>query len=94
MKESMLHSSFMAGLTVALMAAHALRLTVFAILATLEPVVRILLSLLAMGGFAMCVLYRFVVHAPHFPFGLMLALSTGFSALLALYYLAVRALTP
>jgi hypothetical protein len=46
----MLHSSLMTGLTVVLMAAHALRLTVFAILATLEPVVRILLSLLAMGG--------------------------------------------
>jgi hypothetical protein len=82
-----------AAITLLLIAAHAARLGVFAVLAALEPIIRILLSLLAMGGLAACVLYRFVVHAPHFPFGLMLMLSAGFSVLLVLYYLAMRALS-
>lgn len=91
---SWVRSCLTAGFTLLLIAAQAVRLSVFAVLAALEPIVRILLSLLAMGGLATCVLFRFVVHAPHFPFGLMLTLSAGFSMLLVLYYVAVRALSP
>ena len=94
LRGSWLRSLVAAAITLLLIAAHAARLGVFAVLAALEPIIRILLSLLAMGGLAACVLYRFVVHAPHFPFGLMLMLSAGFSVLLVLYYLAMRALSP
>ena len=94
LRESWARSCVAGGFSLLLIAAQAVRLSVFAVLAALEPIVRILLSLLAMGGIAMCVLFRFVVHAPHFPFGLMLTVSVGFSVLLVLYYLAVRALSP
>jgi hypothetical protein len=73
---------------------YALRLTAFAVLSVLEPVVAIVLSLLAVLGFGTCFLYRFVVHAPHFPFALMLTLSLAASVLLVAYQLAMRALTP
>lgn len=74
--------------------AYAIRLTAFAVLSTLDPVVRILLSLLSLGGFATCVLYRFVLHAPHFPFGRMLLLSVGLAVLSVLYGLLVRGTAP
>ena len=94
MKESTLRFGLTTGFTVLLLAAQAVRVTLFSILATFEPIIRISLSLLAMGGFAMCGLHYFVIHSPHFPLGVMLALSSGFSLLLVLYYLALRALAP
>ena len=77
-----------------ILTAHLLRLVVFAVLSTLEPVVRIALSLIALGGFLTCFLYRFVVHAPHFPFVLMFTLSVAVCVLLVLYSFALRALSP
>jgi hypothetical protein len=71
---------------------RAVRLTALAILVTLEPVVRIPLMLLSLGGFATCVLYRYVMHASHFPFGQMLFLSIAFAVLSLLYGLLVRGL--
>jgi hypothetical protein len=75
-------------------AAYAVRLSAFAMLSTLEPVVRIILSLLALGGLATCVLYRFVLHAPHFPLGRMLLLSVALAVLSVLYGLLVRGTAP
>ena len=94
MKESTVRGGLTTGFTVLFIAAQAVRVTLFSILATFEPIIRISLSLLAMGGFAMCGLHYFVIHSPHFPLGLILALSSGFSLLLALYCLVLRALTP
>jgi hypothetical protein len=94
MKESTLRGGLTAGFTVFFIAVQAVRVTLFSILATFEPVVRISLSLLAMGGFAMCGLHYFVIHSPHFPLGLMFAVSSGFSLSLVLYYLVLRALAP
>ena len=74
--------------------AYAIRLTAFAVLSTLEPVVRIVLSILALTGIATCVLYRFVLHAPHFPLGRMLLLSIALAVLSVLYGLLVRATAP
>ncbi len=91
---AVLHSLLRAARVLVILAARLLRLIVFAVLSTLEPVVRIALSLLAIGGFFTCFLYRFVVHAPHFPFGLTLALSAAVSVLLVLYSFAMRALSP
>jgi hypothetical protein len=73
---------------------YAVRLTAFALLSTLEPLVRIVLPLLALGGLATCALYRFVLHAPHFPLALMLLLSVGLAVLSVLYGLLVRGTAP
>jgi hypothetical protein len=74
--------------------AYAIRLTAFAVLSTLEPVVQIVLSILALTGFATCVLYRFVLHAPHFPLGRMLLVSVALAVLSVLYGLLVRGTAP
>jgi hypothetical protein len=74
--------------------AQGVGLTAFAVLSTLEPVVRILLSLLALGGLGACLLYRGALHAPHFPLGLMLLLSGAAAVLSVLYGLLVRSLAP
>lgn len=79
---------------VVLGALYALRLTAFAVLSVLEPVVALVLSLVALLGFATCFLYRFVVHAPHFPFALMLTFSIAAAVLLVVYRVATRALEP
>lgn len=70
------------------------RLSLFSLLATLEPVVRIGLSLVATAGLLICALYRLALPGSHFPLGSMLALSAGCSFLLVLYYLLLRALAP
>jgi hypothetical protein len=75
-------------------ATYAMRLTAFAVLSTLEPVVQIVLSILALTGLATCVLYRFVLHAPHFPLGRMLLLSVALAVLSVLYGLLVRGTAP
>ena len=91
---SVLHHLLLAALSLFIFAARLLRFIVFAVLSTLEPVVRIALSLLAIVGFLTCFLYRFVVHAPHFPFALTFTLSVAVSVLLVLYSFAMRALSP
>ena len=91
---SVLHYLFLAARALFILAAGLLRFIVFAVLSTLEPVVRIALSLLAIVGFLTCFLYRFVVHAPHFPFALTFTLSVAVSVLLVLYSFAMRALSP
>lgn len=88
------HYLLLAACSLFILAARLLRLIVFAVLSTLEPVVRIALSLLAIGGFLTCFLYRIVLHAPHFPTGLMLTFSIAVSMLLVLYSFAMRALSP
>jgi hypothetical protein len=75
-------------------AMYAMRLTAFAVLSTLEPVVQIALSILALAGLATCVLYRFVLHAPHFPLGRMLLVSVALAVLSVLYGLLVRGTAP
>jgi hypothetical protein len=94
MNESVSHDFLVTSRTLLRGVLYALRLTAFAVLSSLEPFVVVVLSLLAFAGFATCFLYRVVAHAPHFPLALMLSLSTGVSALLVLYRLVMRALTP
>ena len=91
---AVLHYLLLAARALFILAARLLRLIVFAVLSTLEPVVRIALSLLAIGGFLTCFLYRFVVHAPNFPFALTFTLSVAVCVLLVLYSFAMRALSP
>ena len=94
MSESVVHYFLRTCRALVLGGTYALRLTAFAVLSALEPVVAIVLSLVAILGFATCFLYRFVVHAPHFPFGFMLTFSIAASVLLVVYRLTIRALTP
>jgi hypothetical protein len=73
---------------------QALRLTVFAILAVFEPIIRVGLSLLAVVGICLCLFNRYATHAPHFPFWLTLGLSVGCALALVLFYRLMRFLTP
>jgi hypothetical protein len=73
---------------------YTLRLIAFAVLSTLHPLVRSVLSLLAIGGFATCVLFKCAVHAPHFPLGVMLLFSVAMAVLSVVYSLLVSRLAP
>jgi hypothetical protein len=70
------------------------RIVVFAVLAALEPVIRVVLSVISLGGFAACAFYAWFAPPTHFPMGLGLSIASGAAVLLALYYLAMRALAP
>ena len=75
-------------------ALHAIRLTVFAVLAVLEPIVRVTLSLLAILMICVSVFNRYVVHTAHFPFWVMMGLAAGCAVVLILYYRLMRILAP
>jgi len=75
-------------------ALKAIRLTVFAILAVFEPIIRVALSLLTLVGVSLAVFNRYVVYAPHFPFWLIIGISMGCAVALAMYYKLMRFLTP
>ena len=77
-----------------MLAVRGLRFTAFAVLSTFEPLVRLALIILALGGFATCILYRDLLHAPHFPVVQILLLSLAACVISALYGLSVRALSP
>jgi hypothetical protein len=83
-----------AGQRTASVALKAIRLTVFAILAVFEPIIRVALSLLALVGVSLAVFNRYVAYAPHFPFWLVIGISTGCAVALAIYYQLMRFLTP
>lgn len=72
---------------------YTLRLMAFAVLSTLQPVVRIILSLLAIVGFVTCLLFK-AAHAPHFPLGVMLLFSVAVAVLSVVYSLLVAKLAP
>jgi hypothetical protein len=75
-------------------ALRATRLTVFAVLAIFEPIIRVTLSLLAILMIGLSLFNRYVVHAPYFPFWLMMGLAAGCAVILILYYRLMRILTP
>jgi hypothetical protein len=69
--DTFLRTSTSAGQGTLSVALKAIRLTVFAILAVFEPIIRVALSVLALVGICLSVFNRYVVYAPHFPFRLM-----------------------
>ena len=80
-----------AGVTVLLSAAvRLLAFLLHALLATFEPLVRLVLALLALGGFLTCGIYRFLLHDPHFPLWTMLLFSFSMCALSAAYTVVLR----
>jgi hypothetical protein len=83
-----------AGLSLLALVLYLLRGAVFAVLATLEPLVRVGCSLLAILGLVTCLLFKGLFHAPHFPLGLMLLFSVSMAVLAVLYGLIVEWLAP
>jgi hypothetical protein len=75
-------------------ALHATHLTVFAVLAVFEPIIRVTLSLLAILMICVSLFNRYVIRTTHFPFWLMMGLSAGCAAILVLYYRLMRILAP
>ena len=78
------------GLSVA--AGRLLRFLAYAVLATFEPVMRLVLLLLALAGFTTCVIYRLLLHDPRFPTGTMLVFSVAMCGLSVGYALMTRTL--
>jgi hypothetical protein len=64
-----------------------------AVLATFEPVVRVVLFLLALGGVVTCVVYGLLLRDPHFPVGILLLFSLAMCVASALYGWVVRLLS-
>jgi hypothetical protein len=75
-------------------ALHTIRLTVFAVLAVFEPIIRVTLSLLAILMIGVSLFNRYVIHATHFPFWLIMGLSAVCAGILILYYRLMRILAP
>lgn len=69
---------------------HTIRLPALALLATMEPLVCRLLSLVAMLGVLTALFWQFVVKPPHFPFWIVLGVSVGIALLQVPYYLLIR----
>jgi hypothetical protein len=72
---------------------NAFRLPTLAVVLLLEPLVCGLLSALAVLGALCALFFEFVVRIPHYPFWLMIGVSTGLAGLMIPYYLVVRLLS-
>jgi hypothetical protein len=83
-----------AGLSLLALMLSLLRGAAFAVLATLEPLVRLGCSLLAIAGLLTCLLFKGLLHAPHFPLALMLLFSVSMAVLAVLYRRVVEWLSP
>lgn len=64
----------------------------YAVLATFEPLVRLALLLLALGGLLTCGVYRFLLRDPHFPLWTMLTFSISLCVLSGVYAVLLRTL--
>ena len=69
---------------------RALGIVIFASLAILEPLVRVVLSTLATVGLLMTLIVGVLGRAAHFPTVFMFCMSIGCFLLLALYYWILR----
>lgn len=65
----------------------------YAVFAMFEPLVRIALFLIALVGFLTCVIYRFLLKDPGFPFWTLLLFSVSLCVLWGLYALLLRGLS-
>jgi hypothetical protein len=69
---------------------QAIRLPVFSLLLILEPIVRRVLSWLALWTFLIAFVWKFSGAAPSFPFWAMLAFSASCALALTAYYALLR----
>ena len=72
---------------------QAVRLPAFALLVILEPIIRVVLTAVALLGILMSFFFKFAGASPHFPFWGMLGFSVSCGLLLMLYYAAIRLLS-
>jgi hypothetical protein len=68
-------------------------LVLYAVLATLGPVARLVTLLLAVVGFAVCGIYGLLLHDPHFPLGLMMLFSISMCLIAPLHELLLQGLS-
>jgi hypothetical protein len=82
-----------AAVRVAILGVNGLRLAVFSVLALLEPVILVALTIIVVVLIAMCGFYA-LVHPGHFPFGMVAGLIVlcGIAALA--YYALMHLLLP
>ena len=76
------------------MAWTTLRLALYSVLAILEPVIVWITAALTIVCLALCVFFGLIVHAPHFPLGLVLLLGVGSALALVVYYALMGLLLP
>jgi small-conductance mechanosensitive channel len=81
------------GRSAVLLGWQAVRLPLLSVLVILEPIVRIVLSGVAVMGLLTAFVFKFSGAAPHFPFWLVVAISIGCVLMLATYYWIVRLLS-
>ena len=71
---------------------QAIRLPLFSILLILEPIVRCVLSWIALWGFLIAFVWEFAGVDPRFPFWGMIAFSTSCALVLTAYHALLRLL--
>ena len=74
--------------------ASALRVTLYAVLAVLRPLIVVALSATTLVGLALCLFFATLVHESHFPTGLVLIMSVVSAVLVVLFYALMELLLP
>ena len=72
----------------------ALRVTLYAVLAVLRPVIVAALSGVTLVGLALCLFFATLVPESHFPMGLVLTLSVASASLIVVFYAVMEGLLP
>jgi hypothetical protein len=72
----------------------ALRVTLYAVLAVLRPVIVATLSGLTLVGLALCLFFATLAPGSHFPMGLVLILSVASASLIVVFYAVMEGLLP
>jgi hypothetical protein len=73
---------------------HAVRLTLYAVLAVVGPFIVGALKAASVLGFLLCLFYGCFFRGTHFPIGFTLSLSVGCAVLIVLYYALMELLLP
>lgn len=73
---------------------HVVRMTLYAVLALLRPLIVGALKAVSVLGLLACLFYVFFMRGTHFPVGVMLILSAGCAVCVVLYYALMDLLLP
>ena len=71
-----------------------LRVTLYAVLAVLRPLIVAALSGVTLVGLALCLFFATLVPGSHFPMGLVLTLSVASASLIVVFYAIMEGLLP
>jgi hypothetical protein len=72
----------------------ALRVTLYAVLAVLRPLIVAALSGVTLVGLALCLFFATLVPGSHFPMGFVLILSVASASLIVVFYAVMEGLLP